>query len=165
MKTSTIVWVVIVIVIVAGGWYWFSTMGQQAVVIPSNSAGLNGSADQTNTGQPAVAAVVTVATDATLGQHLVAANGMTLYMYTKDTSDVSNCSGACATNWPPYAPVTGEPLVPGDGVTGQLATITRADGTSQVTYNGKPLYFWKSDAKVGDTTGQNVGGVWFVVKP
>jgi predicted lipoprotein with Yx(FWY)xxD motif len=51
------------------------------------------------------------------------------------------------------------------GVGGVLGTIARTDGALQVTYNGAPLYYWKNDTKSGDTTGQNVGGVWFVVKP
>jgi predicted lipoprotein with Yx(FWY)xxD motif len=46
-----------------------------------------------------------------------------------------------------------------------VSTITRADGSAQLTYKGMPLYFWKSDVKPGDTTGNGVGGVWSVVKP
>ena len=88
-----------------------------------------------------------------------------LYLYTKDAPDVSNCSGQCAVNWPPYTRALNEPLVGGEGVDGLIATIPRADGTEQLTYNGVPLYFWKDDVKPGDTRGQNVGGVWFVVKP
>jgi len=52
---------------------------------------------------------------------------------------------------------SGQPTA-GAGVTGQLGTLTRADGTTQVTYNGMPLYYWFKDAQPGDTTGQNVGG-------
>jgi predicted lipoprotein with Yx(FWY)xxD motif len=85
-------------------------------------------------------------------------------MYTKDTGGTSSCYGACATNWPPYSLQTKEPLVAGEGVTGKLSTITRTDGTTQITYNGAPLYFWKNDTKPGDTTGQNIGNSWFVVK-
>lgn len=48
---------------------------------------------------------------------------------------------------------------------GGLGVISRADGTSQITYNGWPLYYWVKDAKPGDTTGQNVGNVWFVADP
>lgn len=149
MKTSTLI--VVVIVVLLGGWYWMSQTGTKSTdVVPSTTAG---------------APVVTIANNATLGDYLVASNGMTLYLSTKDTANVSNCSGACATNWPPYVQTTAEPLVTGAGVTGMLATITRADGGTQLTYNGIPLYFYVSDTKVGDTTGQNVGGYWFVVKP
>jgi predicted lipoprotein with Yx(FWY)xxD motif len=109
--------------------------------------------------------VWTGAHDATLGDFLVAANGMTLYAFTKDSVGTTTCYGMCATNWPPYTHIVAEPLVSGAGVTGQVATITRADGSVQVTYNGMPLYFWANDKKSGDTTGQGKGGVWFVQKP
>ncbi|MBV9349706.1 MAG: hypothetical protein JO026_03065 [Patescibacteria group bacterium] len=91
---------------------------------------------------------------------------MTLYKYTKDTNNVSNCTGQCAVMWPPYTVADQSNLsnVKPD-VKGSVGTITRADGTLQVTYNGMPLYFYNKDAKPGDTTGQGVGGVWFVVAP
>ncbi|MBI5004229.1 hypothetical protein HZC00_03995 [Candidatus Kaiserbacteria bacterium] len=113
----------------------------------------------------AVEPVVTVTSSSDLGSFLVAKNGMTLYLYTKDASGVSNCYDACATNWPPYTVGEGENLSGGDGVIGQLSTIVRKDGSLQLAYKGVPLYFWKNDAKPGDTTGQNVNKVWFVVKP
>jgi predicted lipoprotein with Yx(FWY)xxD motif len=98
-----------------------------------------------------------------LGNNLVAANGMTLYLFTKDTKDVSNCYDQCAVAWPPlltaYTPSAAASLQP------HLGTTTRKDGALQVTYDGQPLYFWVNDKKPGDATGQNVGKVWFVVKP
>ena len=42
-------------------------------------------------------------------------------------------------------------------------TIVRTDGTNQVTFNGHPVYYYAKDANPGDTTGQKVGGVWFVI--
>jgi predicted lipoprotein with Yx(FWY)xxD motif len=111
----------------------------------------------------APAATVMVKNDPKLGDFLVDAKGMTLYLYTKDTAGVSNCSGGCLTAWPPLV-ATGD-LVAGAGVTGKLGFITRSDGTKQVTYNDMPLYFWASDQKPGDTTGQGVGSVWYVVPP
>lgn len=167
MKTSTGVWAVILILVLGGGWYWTQkTSDSQGddTVAPSATTGVQGSDDKTNTG-PLVVPVVTVARDATLGNYLVASNGMTLYRYTKDTVGVSNCAGTCAVNWPPYTRAGSEPLLAGAGITGPLATISRADGSKQVTYKGVPLYFWKNDVKPGDTTGQNVGGVWFVLNP
>lgn len=98
-----------------------------------------------------------------LGTILTGANGMTLYMFTKDTPGVSNCYDQCAVNWPPL--LVGFTPTAVDGVKGKLGTTTRKDGSMQVTYNDMPLYYWIKDAKVGDTTGQNVGGVWFVVNP
>lgn len=100
--------------------------------------------------------------DSSLGKILIAAsNKMTLYTYAKDTADTSVCYDTCATNWPPFT-VTADPVA-GAGITGKLSTTTRKDGAKQVTWNGKPLYFFNKDTKPGDTLGQNVGQVWFVV--
>ncbi len=167
MKTSTTVWIVIAIIVIGGGWYLMSGSSSKGTetVTPSTALGVQGSDNQTNTGQQTVPPVLTVAHDAKLGDYLVATNGMTLYLYTKDTADVTNCYDQCAVNWPPYLHTTTEPLAAGDGVIGTLSTIIRKDGSVQITYNGIPLYFWKNDTKAGDTSGQNVGGVWFVVKP
>lgn len=114
---------------------------------------------------PALAeAMVNVATDPTLGQILVAGNGMTLYMYTKDTADKSNCAGGCLTAWPALLS-QGNPQA-GTGVNASLlSTAKLADGTLIATYNHLPLYFYAPDQKPGDVAGQKKGGVWFVVGP
>ncbi len=106
---------------------------------------------------------VAVVQSASLGPILVGPNGMTLYLYKKDTAGVSNCTGGCAAAWPPLT-VTGAPTV-GSGVTGTLGTIKRTDGSTQVTYNGWPLYYYAADTKAGDTNGQGFGSVWYVVAP
>lgn len=98
-----------------------------------------------------------------LGNFLVDGKGMTLYLFTNDTPGVSNCSGGCLQAWPPLL-VDGDPAA-GEGVAGKLGVIVRADGSRQVTYNDMPLYYYAADSKPGDTTGQGVGGVWFVVEP
>jgi len=108
--------------------------------------------------------VVTSSSDE-LGDYLVAANGYTLYTFTNDDAGVSNCVDQCATNWPPFTVGADEPFVAGAGVEGELATIERADGSFQVTYNDLPLYFWVNDTAPGETTGQGVGDVWFVAAP
>jgi predicted lipoprotein with Yx(FWY)xxD motif len=100
-----------------------------------------------------------------LGDFLVDANGMTLYLFTNDEASVSNCYDQCAVNWPPLLVQAGEVPVPGFGVTGELDITAREDDTLQVTYNGMPLYYWVNDAAPGDTTGQGVNDVWFVVSP
>ena len=115
------------------------------------------------TAPAASAATVMIMNDPKLGNYLVDAKGMTLYMFTKDTAGVSNCSGGCLKAWPPLV-ATGD-LVAGPGVTGKLGFITRADGTKQVTYNDMPLYYWASDMKPGDMTGQGVAGVWYMLSP
>jgi predicted lipoprotein with Yx(FWY)xxD motif len=100
-----------------------------------------------------------------LGDFLVSPDGMTLYMFTNDEAGVSNCADECAENWPPYTVRESDRLAAAEGIEGELATIERADGDLQVTYNGMPLYFYAEDAAPGDTTGQEVGDVWFVVNP
>ena len=88
------------------------------------------------------------------------AKGMTLYWFAPDTSTTSKCTGACATYWPP---VTG-PVTAGSGVTGTLGTITRADGTTQATYDGHPLYTYVGDTAPGQAkgNGKNLsGGLWW----
>ncbi len=107
--------------------------------------------------------MVNMATTA-LGPVLVGPNGLTLYTHTGDSATASTCTGGCATAWPPLAVPAGSNATGGTGVTGTFATLTRDDGTLQVTYNGLPLYGWKNDAKPGDTTGQGVNG-FSVAKP
>lgn len=108
-----------------------------------------------------VAAKVSIANTG-LGNILVGPDGKTLYMFTKDAANTSNCYDQCATNWPPL--LTEAKPVAGNGADpALLGTTTRKDGTTQVTYKGMPLYYWIADQKAGDTTGQNVGEVWFVL--
>lgn len=105
-----------------------------------------------------------VAQDPALGAVLTDANGMTVYLFTPDTEpDESYCYDKCAENWPPVVATDTMSLPP--GVPGELGSFDRTDGIKQATYNGIPLYLWIKDTAPGDTTGQGVGGVWFVVPP
>ncbi len=106
---------------------------------------------------------IKVSSNDSLGKFLVDGKGMTLYLYTKDSPGVSVCKDGCLDAWPALI-TDGDPQT-GEGVTGKLGTITRDDGTKQVTYNDAPLYYYASDTKPGDTTGQGVGSVWYVVAP
>jgi predicted lipoprotein with Yx(FWY)xxD motif len=109
--------------------------------------------------------IVGTANTKELGDFLTTPDGMTLYMFTKDAADTSNCSGDCAKAWPPYTVDEGERIA-GGALKGKLGTIKRADtGKLQVTYNGMPLYLYATDKVPGDVTGQNVGKVWLVVAP
>lgn len=92
--------------------------------------------------------------------YAVAANGMTLYVFDKDTKGVSNCNGGCAGVWPPYLSTTTPASMP-TGVT----LIKRTDGTMQFAYKGMPVYYYAGDKNVGDTNGDGVGGTWHLVKP
>jgi predicted lipoprotein with Yx(FWY)xxD motif len=110
---------------------------------------------------PAGDAVVAIG-DTALGAILVDSEGMTLYLFENDTDGVSTCSGGCADTWPALV-ADGTPTA-GDGVdAGLLGTAARDDGSMQVTYNGHPLYHFAPDEAPGDTNGQEIGDVWYVV--
>ena len=127
---------------------------------PSGSTATTSPAAGSTTGSFTVQA----ANNAALGKTiLVNAQGTTLYRYDRDSAGTSNCTGSCATAWPPLAATVGT-LTAGSGVTGTLATISRADGSKQVTYNGMPLYTFEQDAKPGDATGDGVNS-FHVVTP
>jgi predicted lipoprotein with Yx(FWY)xxD motif len=97
---------------------------------------------------------------------LVDQKGMTLYYYTPDKGGKVACTGKCAAQWPPLTLPSGMNAPIGDtGVTGTLGMVNDPGGAQQVTYNGWPLYGWVKDKKPGDTTGEKVGGKWFVVTP
>ncbi len=112
------------------------------------------------------AAQLGLSQNAQFGSILVDGKGMTLYLFTQDTqnSNASTCYGKCASFWPPL--LTSGAAVAGSGLdASKLGTIKRTDGTTQVTYNGWPLYYFAKDKKPGDTNGQKVQGSWFVVSP
>jgi len=112
---------------------------------------------------PAPAVSVKIVDNPKLGKILANAAGFTLYTYKPDTADTSNCSGGCATTWPPVT-VTAD-AVAAVGMTGKLGTITRKDnGAKQVTYNSLPLYTYLQDKAAGDANGEGLGGNWFVIK-
>lgn len=98
-----------------------------------------------------------------LGQIVVDGKGMSVYMYDKDTQNAgsSTCSGQCAAKWPAVTTDSATPTV--QGVTGKVGTIKGVDGKTQVTLNGWPLYYFAGDSKAGDTTGQGVGKIWWVL--
>jgi predicted lipoprotein with Yx(FWY)xxD motif len=102
-----------------------------------------------------------------LGRILVDSKGITLYDFVKDKGTTSVCYGACAALWPPLLS-HGKPVA-GRGVKGSLlGTTKRKDGKLEVTYGGHPLYYFVTDRKPGQTTGQAVnqfGGPWWVISP
>ena len=110
------------------------------------------------------ATTVKVAETPELGQFFTDADGRTLYLWTVDTvAGGSNCYGPCVDNWPIFT--AEEPLTLPDGVNGTLTHIERTDGSTQVAYNGIPLYYFAGDKVAGDTNGQWVGDSWFIVAP
>ncbi len=100
-------------------------------------------------------------TNPTKGNYLTDFQGMTLYVFDKDTPGMSNCYQACATAWPPYTSgATAQSQFPAN-----ITVITRTDGSKQFAWKGKPLYYYANDQKQGDITGDGVGGIWHIVKP
>jgi predicted lipoprotein with Yx(FWY)xxD motif len=117
---------------------------------------------------PAAAGSATVEAKSLGSQTVLVAgsNGMTVYTFTNDAanSGKSACSGGCLTKWPALTVAAGATPTAGNGVSGQLGTITRSDnGQLQVTYNGLPLYFFAGDKAPGDTNGSYPN--WNLVKP
>src|SRR4051794_3822324 len=100
---------------------------------------------------------------ADLGRFVTDSSGRTLYLFTRDTGTTSACADACLTTWPPLVQASGQPTL-GPGLGGTVGVAVQSDGRRQVTYNGKLLYYYRTDAAPGDTNGQGVGGVWFVVE-
>jgi predicted lipoprotein with Yx(FWY)xxD motif len=99
-----------------------------------------------------------------LGAFLTDDQGKTLYLFTRDSANHTVCYDRCATNWPPLLVDASDPKL-AEGVGGALGVIVREDGNRQVTYESKPLYYYTPDTTIGDTKGQAVGNVWFVVAP
>ena len=146
---------------------WLAPAGLDAAALMIAACG-----SSSTTSSPAAAPAATSASSApaasgtavkttTIGGVTVLTNaqGFTLYWFAPDTSTTSKCNGTCATFWPP---VKG-PVTAGTGVTGKLGTITRADGSTQATYDGHPLYTYKGDTAAGQDKGNNLnieGGLW-----
>ena len=106
---------------------------------------------------------VKLAEDGTLGKILTDADGMSLYIFSRDTKDTSECAGGCLSAWPIFYQ---EDLALDPGLEGSdFATIDRADGSKQTTYKGWPLYYYANDVASGDTNGDNANNVWFIAKP
>jgi predicted lipoprotein with Yx(FWY)xxD motif len=114
--------------------------------------------------EPAAAATIEVTEDEELGEFVVDAEGRSLYVFLADEGTASTCYEDCEATWPPLT-VEGDPVA-GTGIDqALLATSEREDGAIQVTLDGHPLYYFASDAAPGDTNGQGIGDVWFVVAP
>lgn len=111
--------------------------------------------------EPSAGASIQVAsTD--LGEVLVDGDGNTLYLFTPDAQGDSTCYDDCETNWPPLT----DGAEAGSGVDAELVgSTTRSDGSTQVTYNDWPLYYFAGDVAPGDSNGQGINEVWFVVSP
>ncbi len=108
-----------------------------------------------------------MAASTSLGKIVTDSQGRTLYLFAHDTGMKSTCTGACASNWPPFT-AKSKPAVSG-GVSGSdVSLVKRTDGSKQVTLGGHPLYYFSGDQSAGQTNGQGVdefGAKWFTVAP
>ncbi len=131
---------------------------------PASPAAAAGSSSSPSSSSASSSQVKTASTS--VGTVLVNSKGFTIYWFAIDTPTKSNCSGSCATYWPP---VKG-PVTPAAGVSlsGRFGTIKRADGTIQATYMGHPLYTYVADSapgKVGGNGSNLSGGKWWAMTP
>ena len=143
-------------------WIQLLTALAAATVVAATAAALALAGGRTTSGGTAVKIAKTK-----LGPILVDSKGITLYDFVKDKGTASACYGACAALWPPLT-TKGKPIA-GHGVRASLlGTTKRKDGKLEVTYNGHPLYYFVTDRKPGQTTGQGVnqfGAPWWVLSP
>jgi len=110
---------------------------------------------------PPVLTLETASTD--LGTFVVGQDGLTTYYFAADaTPGVSVCEGDCLVAWPPVTVPAGNTVASGEGVTGVLGLVTGTDGSAQVTYDGRPLYYWQGDTEAGQTAGHAVNDIWWV---
>jgi predicted lipoprotein with Yx(FWY)xxD motif len=117
-------------------------------------------------GTPDQSPTLMLATDARLGSHLVDGSGRSLYYFAKDVpaggtqAAVSNCNAGCLPIWP----IFNADSVVAQGINAtDVGQITRSDGSKQTTYKGFPLYYYAGDTAAGDTKGEGVNGIWYVV--
>lgn len=104
-----------------------------------------------------------IAETAGIGKYLTDTEGMTLYWFKNDSTGHSACTGGCVGNWPLFHR---EKVAPPAGLSSdEFGTITREDGAKQATFRGYPLYYFKGDAKPGDTKGNDMMDLWYVVDP
>ena len=143
---------------------WWAPAGLAGIALVAAACGSSGGTTGSGSSASPAAASSSALKTAKIGSATVLTNakGFTLYWFVPDTATKSNCNGSCAHYWPP---VKG-PATAGAGVTGTLATIKRADGSVQATWNGHPLYTYISDSAPGQAKGNGLnlsGGVWHEV--
>ena len=139
------------------------------------SSGSSSSGSTSSSSSPSAAAPASSAASSTVittktssgGSFLTNSAGRAVYLFLADSTGKSACDGACASAWPPVI-ATGQPTATGGAQASDLGTITRSDGTKQVTYDGHPLYYFVGDTGPGTDKGQGVDGFgakWWLVAP
>jgi predicted lipoprotein with Yx(FWY)xxD motif len=138
----------------------------------SSGGGLYGSprpnhSSPSKTAPPAASRTALAVRSTSLGKILTDGRGLTVYAFDADKGTMSNCNGACATAWPPV-PAKGTQIQVGSGVQQSLVgQTTRADGSKQLTYAGRPLYLFEGDSAPGSANGDGstaFGARWDALK-
>jgi predicted lipoprotein with Yx(FWY)xxD motif len=152
----------------AGGSAYEQSTATTASTPASSATTAASGAPQTSGASAGGVATVSVAHSGELGSILVAGpKQKTVYLFAADKGPMSTCSSACAEVWPPVT-TTGAPKAAGGANAADLGTITRSDGTKQVTYKGHPLYYYVGDGTSDETSGQGInsfGAPWYVLTP
>jgi predicted lipoprotein with Yx(FWY)xxD motif len=133
----------------------------------SSSSTLAAASSSATSSSAAVSGVAVSTAKGTGGLYLTGVGGRALYLWVADHNDSSSCAGACAKAWPPLL-TKGAPTASGSVKASDLGTITRSDGSKQVTYNGHPLYYFVGDTGPGTLRGEgsdNFGAKWWLVAP
>ena len=155
--------VVVILLILAGGAYLGRHQIKSMMMgapTPTPTEAMHMEVTPTSSASASASNIYMTKIDTVKGSYMADFQGMTLYTYDKDTTGVSNCTGGCAKAWPPYTSgATAEKTLPAS-----ITVITRTDGSKQFAWKGMPLYYYVSDTKAGDITGDGVGGVWHIVK-
>jgi predicted lipoprotein with Yx(FWY)xxD motif len=134
---------------------------------PASPAGASSGGASSSSGASTSGGTVIETAKSSAGTFLVSGSGRAVYLWVKDTGAMSNCNGACAGAWPPVT-TTGSATASGGAKASDLGTITRSDGSKQVTYEGHPLYYFSGDSGPGTATGQgsdSFGAKWWLVAP
>ena len=143
-------------------YYWQGdTEPGQATGQGVNDVWFVASVDGSMPANPPALTLATATSD--LGTFLTGRDGLTLYYFAADTvPGVSVCEGDCLAAWPPVTVPPGNSVTAGEGVSGVIGLTTGTDGSTQVTYDGRPLYYWQGDTEAGQTTGHAVNDIWWV---
>jgi len=164
-KTLAAVFAVLAVVFIATTGFLAATAGSAShtvtqTVTSTATTTANGSVSTSQGGT-----AIGIAYTKTLGFYLTNGTGWTLYLFTKDTpnSGLSTCYGQCETFWSPLQGSISSLFLPPGLNASSFGTITRTDGTKQITYEGWPLYYYLGDKAAGQTNGQNKDNTWFVV--
>ena len=162
-----LIYILVALAVIAAIWEVFNATKPAVAPTASNAVPTSTSNPAPLSGTNVVSGFFSERTNPTIGTYLTDGQGMTLYTFTHDTADVSNCTGACLSKWPPYGPglsATGTEPVNLPMIPAGFSTIKGNNGMLQFTWQGHPLYHYFEDKVPGDVLGQGVLNAWYAVK-